>query len=629
MFDPGNRKVYLENLQPPDGYRLECALATTFSLDLMSLLMAPLSMIMSEAQDKDEALKDPIALVEALQRSADRLAIFCHQGRISIPRTETRLYRYLEQTVVEVRSPNKNGVFHPKLWILKFIADDEYPVYRLICLSRNLTFDRSWDIILSMDGYIEDQRHVYRENKPLQDFVNSLSGLSVHPVLKKTQNIVDKIVRDIPSIIFEKPEGFQNAHEFIPLGIPGYDRKFTLGRAERSLILSPFLSGRIISTLEKHGKNNILISRLEELDKIDAEVLEKLRRNTKVYVFSDEADLPEEQQNGSTAVETDDSNSIPDETELSGLHAKLYITESDENTHLYFGSANATDAGLHGKNTEFLIGLTADRESVSINTLFSFDDKDGITSMINEYHRERPDVQLDDAALKLEKLLHDTRELIIRTNLRAVVSAADDKKGYDIALSGQSLPVENDALKNVRVYPVTLDKDYARPLEDIITSQTITFPSVSVVSITSFFAFEINAEYKDKKQRLNFVLNLPVEGIPEERDRAILQNIISDRGKFIRYIILLLSEETNPARMMNLMARYRYGLDDKTAAAARNIPLLEELVRAYSRSPEKLDRINEIVRDLTMQEDGNEILPEGFEEIWEVFRQVLSEERNK
>ncbi len=627
MFDPGNRSVYLENLQPPDGYRLECALATTFSLDLMSLLMAPLSMIMSEAQDKNEALKDPIALVEALQRSADRMAIFCHQGRISIPRTETRLYRYLEQTVVEVRSPNRTGVFHPKLWIMKFTAEDDYPVYRLLCLSRNLTFDRSWDIILTLDGYIEDHRHAYKENKPLQDFIRSLPGLSVQPVQINTQKIVDKIVRDIPSIIFEKPEEFQDIHAFIPIGIPGYTNRFTLGKPERLLIISPFLSEKFIENLEKHGENNILISRLEELDKISADVLKKIRKNTKVYVFSDEADIQEEQTDVNDAKEINDDKISLDDTNMTGLHAKLYITESDDKTQMYFGSANATDAALHGKNTEFLIGLTADRESVSIDTLFSFDDKHGITSMLNEYRRDRSVVQDDDTAQRLDKILNETRELIIRANLQAVVTKANENEGFVITLDAQSLPEKTDSLKNVRVYPVTLDKDYAVSFEDIIKNENITFPSVSVVSITSFFAFEITAEYKSKKRQLNFVLNLPVEGIPEERDRAILQSIISDRGKFIRYILLLLSEENDPARMMSLMARYRFGLDDKTAAAARTIPLLEELVRAYSRSPEKLDRINEIVRDLTMLEDDNEILPKGFEEVWEVFRQVRSEEQ--
>jgi hypothetical protein len=628
MFDPGNRSVYLENLQPPDGYRLECALATTFSLDLMSLLMAPLSMIMSEAQDKDEALKDPIALIESLQRSAGRIVVFCQQGRISIPKTETRLYRYLEQSVVEVRTPDNKGVFHPKVWILKFTSDNDYTIYRVLCLSRNLTFDRSWDTLLSLEGYIEDHRHVNKENKPLCDFIRALSGLSIYPINAHIQKLINQMVRDIQSVWFEKPDGFQDVLEFIPLGFPGNKNKFFLDKSDRSLILSPFLSDSILSQLGKHGQDNMLISRLESLDKIDAYVLRSIQERSKIYVFSDEADISEEQNGGKNVDDIGDIKTSIDSELLTGLHAKLYITEKGETTNIYFGSANATDAGLNGRNAEILIGLTADRQKVSIDSLFSFDDKDGISSMLSEYRRGSSRIKEDDILQKLERMLDELRDIIIQTSLKVTISPAENGSAYDIEVTANNIPRQVDFLRTTRIYPVTLDKSYAHRFEDLLNERKIVFSSVSVISLTCFFAFEIFVEYKDNKQQSSFVLNLPIEGIPEERDRAILQSIISDRGKFIRYILLLLTEENDPSRMINMMSRYRYGLDDEIVAAARNIPLLEELIRAYSRTPDKLDRINEIVRDLSLSDEKNDILPDGFEEVWNVFRQVLSEDKN-
>jgi hypothetical protein len=44
MLEPQSRMIYLDQVKPPQGYSLDLALATTFSLDLVSLLMAPLSM---------------------------------------------------------------------------------------------------------------------------------------------------------------------------------------------------------------------------------------------------------------------------------------------------------------------------------------------------------------------------------------------------------------------------------------------------------------------------------------------------------------------------------------------------------------------------------------------------------
>ncbi len=51
-----------------------------------------------------------------------------------------------------------------------------------------------------------------------------------------------------------------------------------------------------------------------------------------------------------------------------------------------------------------------------------------------------------------------------------------------------------------------------------------------------------------------------------------------------------------------------------------NLPLFEELVRAYSRQPESLERIDRLLEELTATSEGREILPEGFEELWQIFK---------
>ena len=45
--------------------------------------------------------------------------------------------------------------------------------------------------------------------------------------------------------------------------------------------------------------------------------------------------------------------------------------------------------------------------------------------------------------------------------------------------------------------------------------------------------------------------------------------------------------------------------------------LLESLLRSLSRSPEKLDRVNEIIRELENTPEGQELFPKGFDEIWQ------------
>ena len=152
MLNTQSRAIYLEELKPPEGFTLDRAIATTFTLDLLTLLMAPLSMSLLEVEKRDEVLKDPLLVLEALRETTGKLAIFCHDGYISVPKNSTLLYSFLEAIVVPVKPISGNGVFHPKVWIMRFKGKHDSVLYRFLCLSRNLTFDKSWYTVLKLEG---------------------------------------------------------------------------------------------------------------------------------------------------------------------------------------------------------------------------------------------------------------------------------------------------------------------------------------------------------------------------------------------------------------------------------------------------------------------------------------------
>ena len=54
-------------------------------------------------------------------------------------------------------SAPQGGVFHPKFWLLRYLPQDSGgPArYRLLVLSRNLTYDRSWDTMLRLDASLD------------------------------------------------------------------------------------------------------------------------------------------------------------------------------------------------------------------------------------------------------------------------------------------------------------------------------------------------------------------------------------------------------------------------------------------------------------------------------------------
>ena len=77
MLGTRERTLLLESLRPPTGYRLRRAVGTSFTLDLMALLTAPLAFTFFDAHDDDGApVTDPVALLEALRRHAEKITLF-------------------------------------------------------------------------------------------------------------------------------------------------------------------------------------------------------------------------------------------------------------------------------------------------------------------------------------------------------------------------------------------------------------------------------------------------------------------------------------------------------------------------------------------------------------------------
>ena len=153
MLRLDNRQVLLAALTPPAGYAFDCGICTTYLLDLPTLLVAPLSLTLLDVASVDSALRDPVLLLEGLQRHAEQLTVFCQAGQIAIPAADSYLFRFLEGMVVQVQAPY-GGVFHPKVWLLRYTAADQPVLYRFLCMTRNMTLDRSWDILLRLDGQV-------------------------------------------------------------------------------------------------------------------------------------------------------------------------------------------------------------------------------------------------------------------------------------------------------------------------------------------------------------------------------------------------------------------------------------------------------------------------------------------
>ena len=625
MLDPNTRNLYLESLQPPTGYVLDRAIATTFSLDLLSLLMAPLSMSLFECKDRSDVLKDPIAVLEALKRTTNNLTVFCQQGRIAIPKGDTLLYRHLEPVVIEVQPPNDNGIFHPKIWLLRFKNDDNV-IYRFLCLSKNLTFDKSWDTILAMDGCLKNRKNAFSRNHPLSDFIKTLPKIATSNLNQNMIENVNIIAEEIKRVEFKTPDGFDD-FSFLPSGIDGYAKPPSLHFHSRLMVMSPFLSDKCLQPLIDSGIKNILISREDSLDGVKQKTHDNMKSRSKIYIMNESVEHSEEIEDA-----YDESIDQPAFNDFSGLHGKLYISENGWNASILTGSANATIAAFDGRNVEFLVELNGKKSKIGIDQFLKLKEEksknriDSFGELLCEY--ERTDTPKDDIKKELEDQLENARRMISSSEFSLKVTKNSDGKFSMCMESKYTISINSDFITG-ECYPISLKSSYSKNINLLSTENHITFNNISILSLTSFIAFELVAKHKDQKMSINFVLNLPIEGLPAERDTLILQNIVSNEKQFMRYLLFLLAEGDESFIINDRIVKHNAENMNFGTKSNFQFPLFEELVRAYSRNPKKIERISKLVKDLDSKKDvPQKLLPEGFLQMWETFVKAKEEEKS-
>ena len=110
------------------------------------------------------------------------------------------------------------------------------------------------------------------------------------------------------------------------------------------------------------------------------------------------------------------------------------------------------------------------------------------------------------------------------------------------------------------------------------------------------------------------------------RDDLIISAIIEDQGQFLRLLRLLLAGDASFSGGEEwLKGAFSF---QKTSVTWEDLdlPLLEDLIRALSRSPEtKIDRIAEIVEKLRRTPQGQQIIPAEFDQLWQTILQARKE----
>ena len=611
MLNPSDDRLDYGNiLLPPECYRLDFAVGTTYSLDLDALVGICISLGLLEDTESD-IMNDPICLLEAIRRTGDKVALFFEAGQIYLPGKVTLLYTLLEKMVFQVVMKETKGIkypsFHPKFWLLRYISEEQDVFYRVVVLSRNLTFDRSWDISFYMDGTIDEEND---KNIPIADFLKYLNKqLPKSEIANDKEKKIRQFIKELAYVNFETDMKEFYDFEFIPSGVPcsqgGIYSMLDTSLIKKKddvdeksfhelLVISPFISKDIIKQFNERSRwientEYMLITREASLEKLRIEDCDNFR----IYALKDEI------VDGEMAISDEESDYCKHD-----IHAKIYMLRKNADTEVYLGSLNASHNAVYG-NIEFMILLKSKNRYMNLEKLkkdIFGGDEDGPNNPFKEVllsEREATEEENSDGFDVLIKQIN-------RYKINAIVIENGDY--YDV-----KLVVENyeklDA--NIKLSPILLKH------KAVDFSEIMLFEKIAMNSLSEFYVLSISDNCGNT---VNRVIKIDTEGIPKERDGKIISSIIGDNEQnFYRYLGFLLGDDY----IISAIESDVLSSQSNVAGAnsfAKNMPVLyEKMLKTAATAPERFVEIEKLIQVLS----GDDIVPEAFRNLYNTFKKVV------
>ena len=601
MLNPNNDRLdYGQVLAPPVNYKLDFAIGTTYSLDLDALVGACIALGLAEETDSD-LMKNPVCLLEALRATGDKLALFCEGGQIHLPGNVTSLYILLEKMVFPVTTAKRKGVakypsFHPKFWLIRYVDERNNYLYRVVVLSRNLTFDRSWDVTFCMDGKKKSTETA--KNNPVGDFITYLiKQLPETDYAAEKQKKMKSVIRELKNVEFSLDSKEFTDFDFIPFGIGnqyGSDQKplYTLleDSFHEAFIMSPFLSSGVIKNFNERSKwmehaEYVLITRASELGKLKPSDCS----NFEIYTMKDAV--------------VDGEGLISEETsdiQKQDIHAKIYMLRKGSDSSLYLGSLNASHNALHG-NVEFMIKLHSKNRYLNLTkmkeSLFGTDEAES-PFQLAQFNNKQID-EVEEKANLLDGVIKD----INRKTLGAVIKENGER--FDVSVSFEPINSEYE----ISVSPL-LSKKTATMAE------TVVFTDLELTQLSEFYKISVS----DGSQTVSRVIMIPTENMPDDREKAVVSSVVNDKKCFYRYIAFLLGDNL----VVSALESMDMNQSGSSASQNHNKPiqlpaLYEKMLHTAATNPERFKEIEYLIKSISS--DG--VIPEGFEQLYNTFKKAV------
>lgn len=609
MFRPDSncdRTDYNIILMPPDGYKLDKAIGTTYSLDLEALTAVAICLGLSEETDS-KLMQNPISMLNALQKVSDKIILFCEAGQIKASLKPTALSILLEKMVVEVALPKDRQLgrypaFHPKTWVLSYVNKDGDKKYRFVVMSRNLTFDRSWDVSFSMDS----SRMVRQKKKtePIINFLDFLSG-SVSNNVKyagKKRTLIRNMQVELADVSFSlDSKEFGENFEILPLGIGknayqmsedvlfSTDRNSADSTFHELVVMSPFLSESVIAdfNIAERGLSDskrTLITRRSELSKLK----EMDTDNFTIYVLKDEI------VDGEDAI----SDVMTDKMKQD-IHAKIYIRRKYADVDLYLGSMNASYSAIN-KNVEMMLWLGTKNKYLNGEKFL----KDIFCGPADDVKNPFEKVTVMDAVQDIDgdnkNALEQKIKELCRTKRKATITE-DNYGKYKVTVEFPGVTSD----KTIMVSPFNSKQEHT-------LCEKIEFTDLEILQLSEFY--ELTA--KEGEDEIHRIIMIPTIGFPEDIESAVVNSIVKDRASFVEYIAFVLGDDY----LASMLEKKQIGESGIFQHSNDAMPVLyEKMLKTSVEEPERFRDIGYVLKMVT----DKEIIPDEFRELYDTFCNTL------
>lgn len=563
-----------------EGYKVDYAVGTTYSLDLTSFMSLPFSLGFIE--DPDEAMLSSIAyLFTALRMCSNKLAVFCNFSNIKVPDGQKKIfYSLIEKSIFPInaaKKPTDLVNFHPKVWVIQEseINGDTKRI-KVIVMSRNLTNDNSIDAVCELTGIISDKEAPSKsleKHKALWDFLNYLKLFADGPKRK----MIERLVASIKKVKkFDLSDSPFDDYTFIPMGIKehttdGKELLEYMHQSREAVIISPFIDEHALAGFSDLNDKTLITREMS----LTQGIVDCIGQEN-IYITNQQM------------LDNEESNSVD-------LHAKVFYTRDRENRqYMYLGSTNATRNGFE-RNVEFLMGLRFAPYQCS-------------------YTKFRENFINDERDCKFEPMIGLPKEsgdkaneiqetLILRRQIASIQEASvlvNENGKYDVTISycGNG---STDATLYPLMYPEKVTKLAAK----------VIFTDIELEKLSEFYVIMIG----DSRQ----LIKIKTTGIPEHRDEAICRRIMN-KDQFMDCICFLLadSKKTYVAeKLVNENLISGRGTDN-ASERIKTPALYEELLRTAYERPDIFEDMDTFVSSLP-----KDIVPDDFRVIYNDIKNAL------